>query len=52
MKTDASHRTDRLAVEGDNGQAVNLTEATRGKEEEWDLTMTVSVLGSRYAFTS
>ena len=42
MKTNASHRTDHLAVEGDSGQAGNLTEATRGKEEEWDLTMTVT----------
>ena len=41
VKTDASLRTDHLAVEGDNGQAVNLTEAMRGKEKEWDLTMTV-----------
>ena len=31
MKTDANHRTDSLAVEGGNGQAVDPTEAMRGK---------------------
>ena len=41
VKTDASHRNDDLAVEGDNGQAVNLTEAMRGKEKACDLTVTV-----------
>lgn len=41
VKTEASHRTDPLAVEGDDGQALNLTEAMRGKEEEGDRTVTV-----------
>ena len=41
VKTEASHRTDPLAVEGDDGQALNLTEAMRGKEEEGDSTVTV-----------
>lgn len=37
VKTEASHRTDPLAVEGDDGQALNPREAMRvKKEEEWD----------------
>ena len=44
MKTDGSLRTDHLAVEGDNGQAVNLTEAMRGKEKEMLLLVSINLI--------